>query len=151
MARLTPRWSREPGSPTTPERKTEMQGSGTPSIRDGADGGAHLAYATPHSNTAVAFYLEAGGDTEPDSNSNSDGEQSCFDSENDWEGMMDDDLVTSCTSHVVHETLGERNGWDGDDTDMADDVDSVSDDSGGNGEDLDEDLDDGLTIYEAQF
>ena len=151
MARLTPRWSREPGSPTTPERKTEMQGSGTPSIRDGADGGAHLAYATPHSNTAVAFYLEAGGDTEPDSNSNSDGEQSCFDSENDWEGMMDDDLVTSCTPHVVHETLGERNGWDGDDTDMADDVDSVSDDSGGNGEDLDEDLDDGLTIYEAQF
>lgn len=142
LARLTPRWSSEPESPRTPEG----DGSSISPTAASMHAGLQFAYATPHSNNAAAaLYLEAGGDTEADSDSAMVSGDSLSESENEWEGVVDDELTAG---GIVEETV---EGYD--DGDEADSSPKSSMMSSGE-EDVDEDydnLDDGLTIYEAHL
>lgn len=87
---LTP-WSSEPESPPAAEGETGSVSCGAESPYTGPQYG----YATPHSHSAAQYYLEAAGDTEADSESDASMQSghSDNDSEKEWEGVVDDDVM----------------------------------------------------------
>lgn len=142
---LTPRYSREPRSPSVPGYEADTR---SPRLAlTHTNGGPQFAYATPHSNNLSAFYEDAGGDTEQDEPGlNSD--HSTSDSEKEWEGVADDDQegselqvraglpedATDCDYGLLNSSMRSSEMFSGE---------GESDEEG-------DDLDDGVTIYEGE-
>lgn len=144
----TPRWSHEPNSPSTPDSEVETGSSRPDSVHTAAYGGPQFAYATPHSNSIAAYYLDAGGDTEPDSDS----EDLASESENEWEGMAEDEQDNDEVDDGGSPTEEQ-------DEESYTDLDAGEDRFGSmmisageeDADDIYDDVDDGLTIYEAHL
>ncbi|KAL1311057.1 hypothetical protein AAFC00_001268 [Neodothiora populina] len=149
LSRLTPRWSSEPESHVLPPIDAQHD-----SVHEMEDGGPQFAYATPHSNSVAAFYVDDGGDTERDSDV--DVRLRCTlpsssDSEAEWEGVDDEELPTVSSARfsdgesVVQSVGGEGVAGSSLKGQMMSSGGEDSDD------DMYDDIDEGLTIYDARL
>lgn len=92
---ITPRMSREPSLPITPQYEWNGRSSQPhPTVHRATSYSQH-AYATPHSTSMAMYYDGVGSDTEADSDMKSVINESLSESEKEWQGVTDDDRSES--------------------------------------------------------